>query len=317
MLTQSSREKVGYSNSVDWWSLGVTMFKLLTGYRPFSEENFTSFMDMAPTLRAKANMGASPEYAILFQQIPFPRAMSDNAVDIISRLLDVNEKTRLGSGPRGVAEIKEHPFFDNINWELLEQKHVEPPYKPTVKSSAMSDPHRYPTFDALLTDIGKTTWLTDIPDPEDQKFFAAWCVTHPCVPQSVPRPCSTVHWLPCFFIRSVQCPLINTPLPPFFLSCAGTTPRHRRFALSSASPRKWSSSTAPSKCGKCSGHTNNSRRTFPGGSTSLPHDAVTILVLLLALCGSSLEWPRLLALILLIFVPCCPACQITHTILQY
>jgi len=179
MLTQSSREKVGYSNAVDWWSLGVTMFKLLTGYRPFSEENFTSFMDMAPTLRAKANMGASPEYAILFQQIPFPRAMSDNAVDIISRLLDVNEKTRLGSGPRGVAEIKEHPFFDNIKWELLEQKHVEPPYKPTIKSSAMSDPHRYPTFEALLTDIGKTSWLTDVPDPEDQKFFAAWCVpTH-------------------------------------------------------------------------------------------------------------------------------------------
>jgi serine/threonine protein kinase len=174
MLTQSSREKVGYSNAVDWWSLGVTMFKLLTGYRPFSEENFTSFMDMAPTLRAKANMGASPEYAILFQQIPFPRAMSDNAVDIISRLLDVNEKTRLGSGPRGVAEIKQHPFFEDFQWELLEQKHVEPPYKPTVKSSAMSDPHRYPTFEAMLADIGKTTWLTDIPEAEDQKYFAAW-----------------------------------------------------------------------------------------------------------------------------------------------
>lgn len=176
MLTQSSREKVGYSNAVDWWSLGVTMFKLLTGYRPFSEENFTSFMDMAPTLRAKANMGASPEYAILFQQIPFPRAMSDNAVDIISRLLDVNEKTRLGSGPRGVAEIKQHPFFEDFQWELLEQKHVEPPYKPTVKSSAMSDPHRYPTFEAMFADIGKTTWLTDIPEAEDQKYFAAWLV---------------------------------------------------------------------------------------------------------------------------------------------
>ena len=84
MLTQSSRDKVGYSNAVDWWSLGVTMFKLLTGFRPFSEENFTSFMDMAPTLRAKVSQGASPEYAILFQHIPFPRSMSENTVDIIS-----------------------------------------------------------------------------------------------------------------------------------------------------------------------------------------------------------------------------------------
>ena len=84
MLTQNSREKVGYSNTVDWWSLGVTIFKLLTGFRPFFEENFASFMDMAPTLRGKGNRGASPEYAILFQQIPFPRTMSENTVDIIS-----------------------------------------------------------------------------------------------------------------------------------------------------------------------------------------------------------------------------------------
>lgn len=30
MLTQSRHEKKGYSNAVDWWSLGATMFKLAT-----------------------------------------------------------------------------------------------------------------------------------------------------------------------------------------------------------------------------------------------------------------------------------------------
>ena len=39
---------------------------------------------MTPTLRAATEYGASPEYAILFQQIPFPRSMSPNAVDIIT-----------------------------------------------------------------------------------------------------------------------------------------------------------------------------------------------------------------------------------------
>jgi serine/threonine protein kinase len=33
MLSQTSAEKIGYTNAVDWWSLGVTMFKLLTGFR--------------------------------------------------------------------------------------------------------------------------------------------------------------------------------------------------------------------------------------------------------------------------------------------
>jgi hypothetical protein len=48
-------------------------------------------MDMAPSLRAKADI--SPEYAILFQQIPFPRSMSDQAVDIISRFLGTLAKS--------------------------------------------------------------------------------------------------------------------------------------------------------------------------------------------------------------------------------
>jgi hypothetical protein len=72
----------------------------------------------------------SPEYAILFQIIPFPRTMPENTVDVITRFLDVNEVTRLGAGNTGVSDIKKHPYFANIDWELLEQKHVEPPFKP-------------------------------------------------------------------------------------------------------------------------------------------------------------------------------------------
>jgi hypothetical protein len=90
----------------------------------------------------------------------------------------VNEKTRLGAGPRGVKEIKDHPYFSNINWELLEQKHVEPPFIPVLKSLAQNDNHRYPNFDTMLTDIGKSSWSTDRLEPEDQAYFAAWYVIY-------------------------------------------------------------------------------------------------------------------------------------------
>lgn len=94
----------------------------------------------------------------------------------------MNEKTRLGAGPRGVKEIKDHPYFSNINWELLEQKHVEPPFIPVLKSLAQNDNHRYPNFDTMLTDIGKSTWSTDHLEPEDQAYFAAWYVIFsPCM----------------------------------------------------------------------------------------------------------------------------------------
>jgi serine/threonine protein kinase len=38
MLNQSSSERRGYTNAVDWWSLGITAFKLLTGYKPFEQQ---------------------------------------------------------------------------------------------------------------------------------------------------------------------------------------------------------------------------------------------------------------------------------------
>ena len=33
---------------------------------------------------------------------------------------------------------------------------------------------RYPNFDALLANIGKSAWNNDFPAPEEQKYFAAW-----------------------------------------------------------------------------------------------------------------------------------------------
>lgn len=38
--------------------------------------------------------------------------MSPKAKSLIRRLLDVNDKTRLGSGPNGAKDIKAHEFFE-------------------------------------------------------------------------------------------------------------------------------------------------------------------------------------------------------------
>jgi hypothetical protein len=44
--------------------------------------------------------------------------------DIVSRLLDKRETTRLGS-KSGASEVKQHKWFAKINWGLL--RHTQPP----------------------------------------------------------------------------------------------------------------------------------------------------------------------------------------------
>ena len=49
--------------------------------------------------------------------------LSEDAKDIIRKLLEKNPKKRLGS-QRGIEEIKEHPFFQSIDFSLIEQKKI-------------------------------------------------------------------------------------------------------------------------------------------------------------------------------------------------
>ena len=41
---------------------------------------------------------------------------------------------RLGSGADGSANVKAHQFFSSLDWEKLESKQIDPPFKPKVKS---------------------------------------------------------------------------------------------------------------------------------------------------------------------------------------
>lgn len=59
--------------------------------------------------------------------------MSEDGKVFVKQLLNRNPKHRLGS-QRGAEELKEHPFFKNIDWELLAARQIPPPFKPFVDS---------------------------------------------------------------------------------------------------------------------------------------------------------------------------------------
>ena len=108
----------GHNFSVDWWSLGVLTYELLTGASPF-------------TVEGEKNVPVDISKRILKSQPPIPRFFSKNAKDLILKLLNKVPTKRLG-GVHGASEIKMHPFFEGLNWSDLAAKKVPAPFKPNI-----------------------------------------------------------------------------------------------------------------------------------------------------------------------------------------
>ncbi|XP_039219326.1 ribosomal protein S6 kinase alpha-4 isoform X1 [Crotalus tigris] len=120
MAPEIVRSKSGHGKSVDWWSLGILVFELLTGASPF-------------TLEGEKNSQAEVSRRILKCSPPFPSLIGHEARDLLQKLLCKDPKKRLGSGPTGAQEIKEHPFFRGLDWVELAARQVRPPFKPLIR----------------------------------------------------------------------------------------------------------------------------------------------------------------------------------------
>jgi len=120
----------GYDKNVDWWALGCLIYEMLTGKLPF------------PIKR-----GMSLNNEIYKSKIQYPRFLDQDARDLISKLLEVDPKKRLGSGKGGVEKIKKHPFFEEINWKDFWDKKIIPPFKPDLE-----DELDLKYFDSQFTD---------------------------------------------------------------------------------------------------------------------------------------------------------------------
>ena len=106
----------GYTETVDWWSVGVIFFEMIVGYPPFFADE--------PSVTCQKIIHWKKTFSI-----PDDANLNPAAADLIKRLI-CDADHRLGNN--GAKEVKAHPFFKGLDWDML--RISTPPFVPDLSS---------------------------------------------------------------------------------------------------------------------------------------------------------------------------------------
>lgn len=103
----------GHGKAVDWYLVGVMMYEMLVGQPPF-------YSHSKEQLFRNIQKG----------KMRLPTFVSPEARGLIQQLMQKDPAKRLGAGPRDSEDIKEHVFFNGINWEAAARRELKVPIPP-------------------------------------------------------------------------------------------------------------------------------------------------------------------------------------------
>jgi protein kinase A len=107
----------GYGQSADWWSFGILIFEMSAGYSPFAIGHPDQMQLLERICAGKYRMSSS-----------FGKELKA----LITNLLQMDLTRRFGHLRNGTADIKQHPWFNDIDWIALYNQDVKPPFVPKL-----------------------------------------------------------------------------------------------------------------------------------------------------------------------------------------
>ena len=99
----------GSTKASDIYGIGVILFEMLNGSTPFyDEDNNLMYKNISENI------------------LMFPEFFSDEVKDLLEKMMEKDPKKRIK-----IPEIKKHPFFQDLDWDLVLNKKIQPPVKMT------------------------------------------------------------------------------------------------------------------------------------------------------------------------------------------
>jgi cGMP-dependent protein kinase len=108
----------GHTHAVDWWTLGVLTFELMTGHPPFESA--------APMqIYQKVTKGIN--------KVSFPPKIKGPCEDLVKGLCKKEPSDRIPMKKGGIDNVMKHAWYKGFDWAALKNHSLDKPYVPKVK----------------------------------------------------------------------------------------------------------------------------------------------------------------------------------------
>jgi len=116
----------GYSKGIDWWALGCILVEMYSGRSPFEFNG-----DLKETFKQVCLIGMGRGSFTPPEELHEPGL--EDALNFAQHLLS-KASDRLGR--HSSHKVKDHAYFSDIDFELLEKKMIKAPYVPNILHAA-------------------------------------------------------------------------------------------------------------------------------------------------------------------------------------